>query len=717
KLVQVIPHIEPGIAEVRITVENRSGKAVSCSLSSTIIKKKQNKPASELEKTKLTIKKYGTEVIVFKQKIAYMRLWSPATPFLYLVETTLKRGNRKVDSLRTAFGMREFRIEGRHFYLNDKKIFLRGGNIAFHRFLSDADRGTLPWNPEWIKKLLIDIPKAHNFNFFRNHLGQMYNRWYDVADEQGMMLQNEWMFWTTTGTKEQITKEFTRWLQDNWNHPSIVMWDALNECSDDIVQKEIIPAMKELDPTRAWESVDVVEDHPYIYSLGPVLNDRKFGFTRSMEEVERSTRPAMLNEFNWWWIDKELNPSLLMKDVVERWLGPHWTQEQLVAHQSFLVTELVELFRRMRVDAIQPFVHLSNNAGPTAHWFLGHIKNLRPKPIFEALRNAFAPFGASIELWDRHFFPGEQRTVRVFVFNDEAATKSGTVRCGIVNAKGDWLFETKQHVSAKESDCSIVQFVNTMPLYPGEYRMRSELLQNGSVVAHSEKILHVFHHAEVSTSVKEKRFALLTSGDELKTFCDEKGIQSSNLLEINLEECDALIVEGGMVRDSDYQSRLGAITEFLDSGRTVVLLEPEFGIEGKDSFSLALGVKANVEKRIDADKGGYDSYVFVDDINHPIWKGISQEHLKMFNGGYGGEMVSQHDVSVDRDVTILARCGLKLAVAALIEVSVGKGRLIISRIQTRGRLMGEENPDALFARRADPVAQRYLINLLSYATS
>jgi beta-galactosidase len=158
-----------------------------------------------------------------------MQLWSPDSPFLYELIATVYDGDAGRDRTVTRFGMREFSVRGGDFYLNGKKQYLRGSNIAFHRFLSDPQRGALPWDEEWIKRVLIDIPKEHNFNFFRNHLGQMYNRWYDIADEYGMLLQNEWQFWGVTGTKEQITREFTRWLEDNRNHPSIVIWDALNE--------------------------------------------------------------------------------------------------------------------------------------------------------------------------------------------------------------------------------------------------------------------------------------------------------------------------------------------------------------------------------------------------------------------------------------------------------------------------------------------------------
>ncbi len=721
KLVQVIPHIASATAEVRLTLQNFSRAEVAFDLRCGVFEKGSGKQASRTQVSRMpeavtTISAETERTFVVHHKLADMKLWSPESPFLYEVENLIRVKGKTVDVLRTRFGMREFNIEGRHFYLNGKKILLRGGNIAFHRFLSDADRGTLPWNLDWVKNLLIDIPKAHNFNFFRSHIGQMYNRWYDIADEHGMLMQNEWMFWTTTGTKEQITKEFTRWLQDNWNHPSIIMWDALNECADDVVQEEIVPEMKKLDPTRPWESVDFVEEHPYIYSLGPVLNDRKFGFTRSLDEIERSTKPTMLNEFCWWWLDKDFNPALLTKEVVERWLGPNWTKEQLVAHQSFLVTELVELFRRMRVDAIQPFVYLSNNAGPTANWFVGDIKNLQPKPILAALKNAFAPFGVSIELWDRHFFPGEHRMIRVFVFNDEPVQNEGTIRCGIVNGKREWIFETRQHVSVEASGVAIVSLSKIMPSNAGEYRMRSELLRDGHVAAYSEKIIHVVNQPEVAASMKEKNIALLASNNELLRFFEEKGIRVSNLLETNLKECDALIVEGCMARSSDYQSRLGAITKFLESGKTVVMLEPEFETEENEVISVALGVELNVEKRVDADKGGYDSYVFADDIAHPIWEGISPEHLTMFNGAYGGEVVSQHNVIPNLKHSVLARCGLHLAIIAAYEIPVGKGNVIVSRLQVRGRLVKNDEPDSLYARRVDPVLQQFVLNLIEHAT-
>ncbi|MCL4539232.1 MAG: hypothetical protein M1378_06480, partial [Bacteroidetes bacterium] len=175
---------------------------------------------------------------------------------------------------------------------------------------------------------------------------------------------------------------------------------------------------KELDPTRPWESHDFFEDHPYIYSLGPVLVDRKFGYTRSLEEIENSRYPSQVNEYIWWWLDKDFKPSELTKKVVSRWLGEDYSKEGLIERQAFLAAELTELFRRLKVKCMQPFVYLSANDGPTSHWFVGDIAELRPKPVMAALKNAFEPFGVSIELWDRHFFQNEKRNIAVYLFND-----------------------------------------------------------------------------------------------------------------------------------------------------------------------------------------------------------------------------------------------------------------------------------------------------------
>jgi beta-galactosidase len=718
--VQTLPHCERGIVEIRVWVENKSVERKIVAVSTCVHEKESGVEASQTIDLPASIEPGSEIAITFVHAVRNARHWSPEDPFLYEVASSVVFEGTLVDRMRTTFGMREFTVRDGEFQLNGKRIFLRGGNIAFHRFLSDAERGVLPWDPGWIKKALIDIPRASNFNFFRAHLGQMYNLWYDIADACGMLLQNEWQFWTTTGTRDQITREFTQWLRDNWNHPSIVVWDALNESTDPVVQEEIIPEMKQLDPTRPWESVDFVEDHPYIYSLGPVLHDRQFGFSRSLDALERSATPAVVNEFLWWWLDKDDAPTSLMSGVLERWLGRDPSREDVERHQSFLARELVEQFRRMRLDAIQPFVYLSNSAGPTGHWFQGPIRDLTPKPIIEALKDAFAPFGLSLEVWDRHYFEGEHRAFQLYVFNDEREVSEGTVKYGVTTPDGTWLTSKTATVTVEAGELSILPIIVGMPLDPGEYSLCAELLRGDEsaqqVVSVSKKHIIVFSPVQPSLFIQGAPIGVLEDGNEIVTFLSQKDVQPVSLQGFAIEKCRCVLVGEGAVRSAQYRTRIAEWGRYVKAGGSLVVLEPEYGVDRSVTVRVLEGLDLHIERRPDVDRGGYDSYVFAEDQSHPLWEEIAREHLKVFNGALGGEMVSQHDVTAGVPYTVHARCGLHLSTVAVAEFKYGGGKVFISRIQVRGRLNGAADGDTLFGRRKDPVAQRYLLNLIGWAT-
>jgi len=334
------------------------------------------------------------------------------------------------------------------------------------------------------------------------------------------------------------------------------------------------------------------------------------------------------------------------------------------------------------------------------------------------LKNVFAPFGASLELWDRHFFAGERRTLRLFVFNDEPETKTGVVRHGVVNGNGSWVSSNFAHVRVEGGDCRILSIEIAFPHIPGTYQVKAEL-QNANDPAtfvQSRKVAQVFSPAEVSEKLRRTRLVLFDSHHEMAQFLNSREIPFEDFAETVLNDQPALIVAEGMIRDRRYQDRLAEISRFAQAGHTVVIIEPEFGVEGKETVPILDDLRIEIEKRVDAGKGGYDSYVFAEDYSHPLWNGINKEHLKMFNGALGGEVVSQHNVISLAPHTVLARCGLQLKVIAAAEIAVEMGKVILSRLQTRGRLMPQAQANNLFDRRVDPVAQQYFLNLLAYAS-
>ena len=215
--------------------------------------------------------------------------WSPEDPFLYKAVITVHINGQPLDDYQDLFGMRDFQRRGKFFYLNGEKILLRGTNITLQRFFEDPDCGALAWDREWVKKLIIDDPKEVNWNAMRICVGIVPDFWYDLADEYGVMFQNEWNYWQTHGWDEQVRAEYTHWIWADGNHPSIVIWDAINENWDDYIGNTLIPELKELDPTRIWDAGymtdeqmkggrdEMDEPHPY---------EGRVPWKENLEEVE-----------------------------------------------------------------------------------------------------------------------------------------------------------------------------------------------------------------------------------------------------------------------------------------------------------------------------------------------------------------------------------------------------------------------------------------------
>jgi hypothetical protein len=93
-----------------------------------------------------------------------------------------------------------------------------------------------------------------------------------------------------------------------------------------------------------------------------------------------------------------------------------------------------------------------------------------------------------------------------------------------------------------------------------------------------------------------------------------------------------------------------------------------------------------------------------------VFDGILDRDLQFFSGA-GGEIVSDLFSYPQLPGISLARSSIYLIKPDVFYYRVGMGRLIVSRIEVRGRLLGDGG-DGLLSRRPDPVAQRLLLNLL-----
>jgi beta-galactosidase/beta-glucuronidase len=429
-------------------------------------------------------------------------LWSPDDPFLYGVRTTILSEGEPLDVQIDRFGLRDFERRGKYFYLNGKKIILRGTNITLQRFFEDPDCGRLAWDREWVKQLIIDDPKQMHWNAMRICVGIVPDFWYDLADEYGMMFQNEWNYWQTHGWDEQVRGEYTNWVWSDGSHPSIVIWDAINENWDDYIGNVLIPELKVLDPTRPWDAGymsagdmgtdEMDEPHPYeglrpwieadTFEKDPYpLGDLDYRNQANLASIE-SGAAQLVNEYGWVWLWRDGRASKLTGRVYEYYLGDATDPRAYRHFQAYWLQCETEWLRSIREHAgVLAFTHLTNNYGYTGDWYTGYIGDLEPGPTLSWFRHAFAPSAVFINQPDERYMrqfpphePGSRMLFTLKAINDLDRPESGTVTVQLYNDRGKVECVQQQAISIDPYGTKNYPVVLDLPLKPGGYTLVTE---------------------------------------------------------------------------------------------------------------------------------------------------------------------------------------------------------------------------------------------------
>ena len=452
---------------VQTELSNHSDRAITTSLSQRVFEWKSGRAASQDVSMTVRLSAGETKLVRQTVPIADARLWSPEDPFLYRLET-----HTAGDAAQTRFGMREFHFDTvtQRAYLNGRPYFLRGSNIALHRFFEDPQSGTLPWNEAWLQRLLVTIPKQLHWNSFRFTIGPVPDRWLEIADENGLLIQNEyavwvgspiWTTWRSAYDVKQMTSEYAEWMRDGWNHPSVVIWDASNESWLPELTAKVLPAVRALDLSgRPWENSynepgdpnDPVEDHNYFTeALQGVFDASKGGKQFEIADLEWMDGPAsnpftksahakILNEYGWLWLNRDGSPTLLTDKVYPKLLnGQADTTENRRALYARLLGGETELWRAYRRYAgVMTFPYLSTSArdGFTADQFVDLAKLELEPGMARALEQAFKPLGVYLNFWQPSLDAGTTRAYTIHMVNDEDRPRTGKLRLSFKDGGG-----------------------------------------------------------------------------------------------------------------------------------------------------------------------------------------------------------------------------------------------------------------------------------------
>jgi len=490
--VQVAPQLKSSSILIETELHNYADHAVTTKLEQQVFEWKSKTAVSEATGKQIEVPAGESKTVRETVPIPKAHLWSPEDPFLYQVMT-----GTSGDQTTTRFGMREFRFDTvtQRAFLNGRPYFLRGSNITLHRFFEDPEVGTLPWDEAWLHRLLVEIPKQLHWNAFRFCIGPVPDRWLEIADENGLLIQNEYMIWgrwKPTYDTDEMIGEFTEWMRDNWNHPSVAIWDATNETWLPEFTTKIIPAVRSLDlSNRPWENSynapagadDPIEDHQYLFWGTAMESGHQFEMADLESMMGPGPGPAsksghamILNEYGWLWLNRDGTPTLLTQKLYPKLLGSQDTTENRFALQAYLLGGETEFWRAYRRYAgVLHFVYLTAsdpNAFTADHF--RDVKHLELEPHFaKAMERAFKPLGVYLNFWQLSLNVGESRDYTVAMVNDEDRARTGKLRLVFTDAEGKESTSQEAPFSLAPLGAESYTVTLTAPQRPGKYSIQA----------------------------------------------------------------------------------------------------------------------------------------------------------------------------------------------------------------------------------------------------
>jgi beta-mannosidase len=393
---------------------------------------------------------------------------------LYDLTVALLADGRQVDAVRRRIGFRTVTVDNEPdefgtpfvFVVNGKRVFSKGANwIPDDHFLTRVTRERLARR--------VDQAVGANMNMLRVWGGGIYETddFYDVCDERGVMVWQDFPFACAYYAEEEpLLGEVEAEARENITrlvaHPSLVLWNGNNENLPAYAEWEgwqdslegrtwgsgyyhdLLPKIvEELDPTRpyapgspyspgdlppndahhgtrhdwdVWNFLDYTHyrDHIPRYSA-------EFGFqgpptwttlTRWIQDQPltptspafRLHQKAVNGNRN---LDRGLAPHLPIPTDFEQW---HWATQ---LNQARAVAFGIEHYRSWWPRTAGALVWQLNDCWPAISW-AAVDSDERPKPLYYALKHAFAPRLLTVQ-------PREGRPTLVAV-NDHDQPWTGT---------------------------------------------------------------------------------------------------------------------------------------------------------------------------------------------------------------------------------------------------------------------------------------------------
>jgi len=318
-------------------------------------------------------------------------LWDEFSPNLYKLNIRLGSNSRTV-----SFGLRDFKVDGNRFILNESHVFFRG-TLECCIF---PKTGYPPTDvQEW--KRIINICKAHGLNHIRFHSWCPPEAAFVAADELGFYYQIECSAWAKIGNGNPIDPwlyaEADAILKSYGNHPSFLLFAYGNE-----------PGGKHAEYLNKWVSHYKQKDSRRLVTSGsgwPLIDESDFhvsarpriqGWGQELRSRINSKAPETTTDYSAY-VKQYPNQATISHEIGQWCVYPDF--DEIKKYTGVLKAKNFEIFRDLLEQK-----HMLDQA----HDFLmasGKLQTLCYKEDIEsALRT---PNFGGFQLLDLHDFPGQ----------------------------------------------------------------------------------------------------------------------------------------------------------------------------------------------------------------------------------------------------------------------------------------------------------------------
>lgn len=239
-----------GSADVVVDLNLNSAEATEANIALSLTPRNFSSPTGFTINSSEPLSAVGSSrrFVLHVEKPELWWTWDHGKPNLYTLDVRVKSGDVLSDQTSLAVGIREIEHIDWKFYLNGKRMFIRGTNFYYNLFQSEVRRADY----ERDFKLMLGM----NINMIRLHCNFSNPEFYDLADESGVLIFQDFLEAAYPEDRDfslKVARLYDPLIRYVRNHTSVALWATSDEESLENYRdltKHLEPRLYALDPQR-----------------------------------------------------------------------------------------------------------------------------------------------------------------------------------------------------------------------------------------------------------------------------------------------------------------------------------------------------------------------------------------------------------------------------------------------------------------------------------